>query len=138
MTNLNIDVAQVSSVGARASRDSIRAENSRNFSSLASRLFKRGVLYASMCVVALVPQFSRAADRCTLVGQSCNVTKVGTAAKPADGPPSFPGNGNGNKGGDGGSAAGITLDLLGSDIYRNSGLFSPLQVVSGGADGAQG
>jgi hypothetical protein len=109
MTNLNIDVAQVSSVEALASRDSIRAENSRNSSSLVSRLFKRGVLYASMCVVALVTQFSRAADRCTLVGQSCNVTKVGTAAKPADGPPSFPG--NGNKGGDGGSAAGITLDL---------------------------
>jgi hypothetical protein len=138
MTNLNVDVAQISSVEARASRDSIRAENSRNFSSVVSDLFKRCVLYASMCVVALVTQFTRAADRCNVVDQSCNVTRVGAAAKPADGPPSFPGNGNGNKGGDGGSAAGITLDLLGSDIYRNSGLFSPLQVVSGGADGAQG
>lgn len=103
-----------------------------------SRVLERRSIFASMCVVAFVAQMAHGDDRCNMVNQSCNVTKVGTTATPADGPPSWPANGNGNKGGDGGSAAGITLDLLGSDIYRDSGLSSPLNLVSIGADGAQG
>ena len=109
-----------------------------SFAASVSPTFDRGAICTVMCVVAFLARMAHADDRCNMVNQSCNVTKVGTTATPADGPPSWPGNGNGNQGGDGGSAAGITLDLGGSDIYRDSGLSSPLQVVSIGADGAQG
>ena len=90
----------------------------------------------ALSVASLAAPYAQAA--CTVPDQSCNVTQVGTAAQPAKGAPSFPGNGNGNKGGDGGSALGVDLSLQGSTIFRNSGSLSPLQLESLGADGAQG
>jgi uncharacterized protein YhjY with autotransporter beta-barrel domain len=88
---------------------------------------------SAVAAVLAIAAPASGADNCQTLGQSCNVTKLGTPATPAGSP-----DGNGKKGGDGGDAGSIDLGLSGATVYQNYGLISPVNAVSLGAAGAQG
>ena len=95
-------------------------------------------ILASTSTLALMASPALGADACAMVGSSCTVSKSGAAATPAQGAPSWPGNGQGNPGGAGGNSDGIDLILQQPAVYRSEGQNSALNIVSQGADGEQG